>query len=45
MLTGNIHSFVDSSTAVGRNHGRVLLDAIARRLSLLLFKGRNVGHP
>ena len=45
MLTGNIHSFVDTSTSVGRNYSRVLSNAIARRLSFLLFMVRNAGHP
>jgi hypothetical protein len=45
MLTGNIHSFVDNSAPVGRNYGRVLSNAIACRLTLLLFMVRNAGHP
>src|SRR5262245_17496067 len=45
ILTRNIHSFVDSSTAVGRNCGRALLNAIACSLRLLLFKVRHAGYP
>src|SRR5215470_17179462 len=45
MLTGNTRSFIDSSTAVGRNYGRVPLNGIGRSLSVLLFYLRNVGHP
>ena len=45
MLTGNIHSFVDNSASVGRNYARVLPNAIARRLSFLLFMVRNADQP
>jgi hypothetical protein len=45
MLTGNIRSFVDSSTARSNNYGRVLLNAIGRSLIALSFYLRNVGHP
>jgi len=45
MLTGNISSFVDSSTAVGRNYARALLSGIGCGLSFLLVYLRNVGHP
>lgn len=45
ILTDNILLFVDNATAVGRNCGRALLNAIACRLSLLLLKVRNPGHP
>jgi hypothetical protein len=43
MLTGNIHSFVDGSTARSHNYGRVLLNAIGRSLIALSFYLRNVG--
>ena len=45
MITGNIPSFVDGSTAVGRNYGRALLSGIGHGLSFLLLYLRNVGHP
>jgi hypothetical protein len=45
MLTGNIRSVVDSSTARSNNYGRVLLNAIGCSLIALSFYLRNVGHP
>ena len=45
MLTSNIRSSVDSSTAVGRNFGRALLSGIRCGPSFLLAYLRNVGHP
>ena len=45
MLTSNIRSSVDSSTAVGRNYGRVVLNGVSGSLGVLLFYLRNVGHP
>jgi len=45
MLTGNIRSFVDGSTAVSHNYRHVLLNAVGHSLRVLLFYLRNVSHP
>jgi hypothetical protein len=45
MLTGNIRSFVDSSTAVTHNYHRALLNRIRHGLSFLLSYLHNIGHP
>jgi hypothetical protein len=45
MLTGNIRSFVDSSTAISRNYGSELLSGIGRSLITLSFYLRNAGQP
>ena len=44
MLTSNIRSFVDSSTA-DRNYSRVLLNGVGFSIRVLLFYLRNVGDP
>jgi hypothetical protein len=45
MITDNIRSLVDTSTAISDNYGRELLKGIGRSLIALSFYLRNAGHP
>ena len=45
MRTGNIRLSVDSSTALDRIYGRVLLSDISRSRRVRLFYLQNLGHP
>jgi hypothetical protein len=45
MLIGNDRLSVDSSTTVGRNFGRALLDGIGCSLNVLSFYLHNFNHP